>query len=296
MHESLEVRLVELHELPQESFTSLLEASWQEELFLLTRLREEWKAGVNRFDDPGEVLYGAFLGDRLAGVGGLNVDPYVCDVRIGRVRRLYVAPDLRRRGIGRRLVEAIIHAARGLFDELRLRTDSTPAARFYEALGFTPHIADACTHRLILAPALSPAPLVYCGLRQAVIEDLRPQPWHGEFDLINDSHTELALMFNLGPLQYLDLDIRDEAGRVVSDFYYGSLFSNLGGIFWLHVPPRSTYSRRLHLLGNVSDRSRLAPGVYIVTAQYEYEEMKLVSPPLTITLTEEHCEHFRPKT
>jgi GNAT superfamily N-acetyltransferase len=72
----------------------------------------------------------------LVGLCGRNIDPYLSDPKIGRVRHLYVARDARRCGVGRLLVGAIIRGARGHFRLLTLRTDDPQAAAFYRALGF----------------------------------------------------------------------------------------------------------------------------------------------------------------
>ena len=97
---------------------------------------DEWADRTNRFDRPGEALFGARVGERLVGVCGLNVDPYAGDDRIGRVRHLYVLVSFRRRGVGRQLVARVIESARDRFDSLRLRTDNEAAARLYVAMGF----------------------------------------------------------------------------------------------------------------------------------------------------------------
>jgi GNAT superfamily N-acetyltransferase len=138
-------------ELPEEELNALAADSEQAGWRFLRRLSDDWAAGTNRFHQPGEALFAARVDGVLAGVGGLNVDPYAANPRVGRVRRLYVHTAYRRRGIGRRLVEAVIKRATGVFDSLRLRTENPEAARFYEALGFQP-CADAtdCTHVLAL--------------------------------------------------------------------------------------------------------------------------------------------------
>jgi GNAT superfamily N-acetyltransferase len=116
-------------------------------LEFVRRLVEDWASGANRFDRPGEAFFIARLDGSLVGVCGLNVDPYAADPRVGRVRHLYVLSDRRTLGIGRRLVEDIIAAARGPFGRLRLRTNNPSAARLYERVGFrrSPELADA-TH------------------------------------------------------------------------------------------------------------------------------------------------------
>jgi GNAT superfamily N-acetyltransferase len=62
------------------------------------------------------------------------------DEILGRVRHLYVLSTSRRMGVGPQLVRRVIQAARGRFDELRLRTNNPAAGRFYEALGFGPSV------------------------------------------------------------------------------------------------------------------------------------------------------------
>ena len=118
---------------------------------MVTRLIADWKDGTNRFDRPGEVLYVVYEGDDVAAAGGLNIDPFVETGRVGRVRRLYVASDRRRRGIGSVLVEQIVRDAEKSFAVLRLRTFDEPAAAFYRACGFEDVQGDeTCTHQLAL--------------------------------------------------------------------------------------------------------------------------------------------------
>lgn len=67
----------------------------------LRRLSDEWKSGANRFEQVGEILLGAKCNERLIGVCGLNVDPYVRSPGVGRLRHLYVSPHTRQAGLGR---------------------------------------------------------------------------------------------------------------------------------------------------------------------------------------------------
>jgi len=112
----------------------------------MRRLEQDWQSGANRFDRAGEMLLAAFSRDRLVGVGGLNRDPYAKQDEVGRLRHLYVAADVRRRGVGRLLVERIIAEARDSFALLRLRTLSADAAAFYHQLGFVETDEDGATH------------------------------------------------------------------------------------------------------------------------------------------------------
>ena len=117
-------------------------------LGFLRRLVDEWASGRNRFDRPGEALFGAWMDGHLVGVCGLNVDPYGASPSVGRVRHLYVLTVHRRLGVGRRLVAEVIRVAAGRFDRLRLRTHNPAAARLYEALGFRPADEADCTHAM----------------------------------------------------------------------------------------------------------------------------------------------------
>ena len=132
---------------PDLDLGALIDESEQAGLRFVRRLVEEWASGANRFDRPGEELFGAWVDGRVVGVCGLNVDPYTTTPKTGRVRHLYILPTSRRHGVGGQLVSEVIRVARGPFERLRLRTQNPAAARLYEALGFRPRagIAD-CTH------------------------------------------------------------------------------------------------------------------------------------------------------
>ena len=108
-----------------------------EGLQFVARLVEEFRSGSNTFSGPGEALFEVRVLGKLLAIGGLNVDPYTSNRGVGRVRRTYVHPEHRSRGVGSALVEAIERHARGKFDLLRLRTDSEAASRFYVRAGFS---------------------------------------------------------------------------------------------------------------------------------------------------------------
>jgi GNAT superfamily N-acetyltransferase len=123
----------------------------------LRRLIDEWERSVNRFSRPGEALFAAEAGGQIMGVRGLNVDPYLDDRHVGRVRNVYVLAAFRGQGIGRRLVEQAIAAAQGQFHWIRLRGEEAGPARLYESLGFQPCAGiPNCTHILELGGQTRP--------------------------------------------------------------------------------------------------------------------------------------------
>ena len=84
---------------------------------------------------PHGALLIAHVGADVAGCVGLRR----LNVRTGEMKRLYVRPQYRRDGLGQRLVEAVIHAARAAgYRELRLDTlaSMTSAQALYGRLGF----------------------------------------------------------------------------------------------------------------------------------------------------------------
>jgi GNAT superfamily N-acetyltransferase len=110
------------------------------------RLIDEWLSGANRFDQPGEQLIGAFIGDDILGICSLNCDPYANQDGVARLRHLYVLPSARRRGIASALVRQLLDGVETTFHVVRLRTDSSEAAAFYARQGFVLAEDESASH------------------------------------------------------------------------------------------------------------------------------------------------------
>ena len=120
---------------------------------MLRRFAENWRAGSNRFDRPGETMLGLWVDSILVGVCGRNIDPYDTYPRAGRVRHLYVGQSGRRQGAGTRLIAAILHNAAPYFDYLNTNAPETAFA-FYERQGFIRLLdVEHVTHRIAVPPA-----------------------------------------------------------------------------------------------------------------------------------------------
>ena len=111
----------------------------------LDRLAADWASGAMRFTATGEMLLIAHAAEVVAGIGGLTRDPVMTDAL--RMRRFYVRPLFRRRGIGRTIaVEVLREAAR---TRLPVALNAAPRSiPFWESLGFLSDARDGHTHLL----------------------------------------------------------------------------------------------------------------------------------------------------
>jgi GNAT superfamily N-acetyltransferase len=141
----IEIRKIEL---PVDGMERLQAEARVEGYAFIDTLVDGWASAANRFDAPGEAFFGCFDQHTLVAVGGLNIDPYAGDLQVGRVRRVYVRPAWRNKGIGRVLVSSVIEEARKNFSCVRLRAENGNAARLYERLGFVAIEDPGATHLL----------------------------------------------------------------------------------------------------------------------------------------------------
>jgi ribosomal protein S18 acetylase RimI-like enzyme len=114
------------------------------------RTIDEWLLHINSFSKKGEVLYGISVDDKIVAIGGLNIDPFLDDESIGRVRHLYVHRDYRENGFSKVLLKNIIRKAKKHFTYLRLSTTNEIAAELYEKLGFERVKEHKATHSMKL--------------------------------------------------------------------------------------------------------------------------------------------------
>jgi ribosomal protein S18 acetylase RimI-like enzyme len=86
----------------------------------------------------GSAVFGAFHGAELLGIAGFAVRNGVKEAHKGLLWGMYVRPDARKAGVGRRLVEAVIDFARQRVELLQLSvvSDNEQARRLYIHLGF----------------------------------------------------------------------------------------------------------------------------------------------------------------
>ena len=140
--------LVERIQLPIPGLHEMRIEAYDEGYDFLDTLLEEWVNGENRFDRTGEALCGHVDNGNLVAVGGLNRDPFVADVSVGRIRRVYVRQAWRHRGLGAALLDSLLCVARANFGTVRLRAENPIAIRLYESRGFVRVASSTATHVL----------------------------------------------------------------------------------------------------------------------------------------------------
>jgi len=157
MAQNAALRLVRVHELDTLAWAPLLAASKAEGQQMLSRLLQDWRSGANRFDRPGESLWGLQneQGQWVA-VGGLNLEPAPGRCGAARMRRFYVHPDYRGLGCARRLFAAVLTTAQGQFERLHVNTQSAASAAFWSRQGFAAVGESAAYTHVRLLPARMP--------------------------------------------------------------------------------------------------------------------------------------------
>lgn len=132
----------------------LAEVASKEGFHFINQLVHQWESGQNRFDKRGECLIVIKRDRAILAVCGLNQDPYiqnrVQNDSIGRLRRLYVHPAYRQKGLASALFSAILKKARQDFSIIRLSTDNRSASSFYLSQGFKLSNDLNETHRFVL--------------------------------------------------------------------------------------------------------------------------------------------------
>jgi GNAT superfamily N-acetyltransferase len=107
-------------------------------------LQDEWRGGLNRFEQPGEILALATIDGEIAGIGSITRD--FVDSGWLRMRRFYVRPAYRRRGVGRKLALFVLEHARPFNRQIALHAGGPEAEAFWPTLGFCPIERENSTH------------------------------------------------------------------------------------------------------------------------------------------------------
>ncbi|MCV9910050.1 GNAT family N-acetyltransferase [Brucella sp. HL-2] len=110
----------------------------------MSTLQSEWNDGSNIFDRPGEILALATINGEPAGIGGITRD--FIDSTWLRMRRFYVRPAYRRRGVGRGIAHFVLNHALQFNAQISLYADGAEARTFWPTLGFVETDRQSTTH------------------------------------------------------------------------------------------------------------------------------------------------------
>jgi len=139
------LQLVRIFDDLPEDFEALAAEASGEGVRNMALLADGWQDGV-RFQDFGEALLVAFLAGTLAGVGGLSIEPNAAEPA-RRLRRFYVRPDFRRRGVATALASALVQEGLDSVSLLTVNARASQAAGpFWEAQGFVTDTSGPWTH------------------------------------------------------------------------------------------------------------------------------------------------------
>ena len=111
----------------------------------MRKLVADWQSSALRFDGPGEALLVAQMSGRTVAVGGVTREPTGGEPF--RLRRFYVLPACRNRGIATALACHLIEAPERSRFILTVHAGSSHAAKFWERLGFDPVDGMPYSHR-----------------------------------------------------------------------------------------------------------------------------------------------------
>ncbi|MBK0024512.1 GNAT family N-acetyltransferase [Ochrobactrum sp. S46] len=130
-------------ELPVDFDRLLVEAN-AEGLDTMSVLQDQWRDRSNRFERSGEILALATIDNEVAGIGGITQD--FVDNNWLRMRRFYVRPAYRRRGIGRKIAVFVLEHTKAFDRQIALYADGPEAEAFWATLGFHAIERDNTTH------------------------------------------------------------------------------------------------------------------------------------------------------
>jgi GNAT superfamily N-acetyltransferase len=119
-----------------------------ENIQVVSKIISSWSDSKAFFGDRGEGLWIARTTEsgEVIGVGGITICPTLPGCR--RVRRFYIAPHWRRRGVATALANRCIERAKsaGILTVTCHAAASAMAPRFWESIGFEPVEDSDITH------------------------------------------------------------------------------------------------------------------------------------------------------
>lgn len=107
-----------------------------------------------------------------------------------------------------------------------------------------------------------------------------------EVEIKNVSKEDLIITYNTNPLEFLDLEVFDPAGKRISEGKYGGRFSPSSPTPQRQVilKPGEAFRKPVGVFGNSKENDRTTPGVYRVVAVFEYAKMRAVAEAVMLNV------------
>jgi GNAT superfamily N-acetyltransferase len=105
---------------------------------------DQWDSERLLFNRENEALICGRMNGAIAGLGGITVDPEIPDAL--RMRRFYIQPDFRRRGLATAICDALLMSAQGSHKTITVNAGTKDASPFWETRGFAPSSQIGITH------------------------------------------------------------------------------------------------------------------------------------------------------
>ncbi len=124
----------EIKQLDKIDISEIIKSANSEGHNFINRLVNEFQNGKNCFNKPGEKFTTYIINSKVVAVCGINIEP--SNEAFRRIRRLYVLPEFRRKGIGSSLVKTLLKHASKHFSAVIVNIGKLPNEKFYSNLGF----------------------------------------------------------------------------------------------------------------------------------------------------------------
>jgi hypothetical protein len=105
-------------------------------------------------------------------------------------------------------------------------------------------------------------------------------------ELRNIGKEDVQIKYRAHPFEYLDIEVRDPHGAVISGMKYGAVFSPREPTSpqTLTLRPRETYRFTVSVFATTPEEKRKMPGNYRITAIFDDGKVRSVSPAITVTV------------
>jgi hypothetical protein len=134
------------------------------------------------------------------------------------------------------------------------------------------------------AKSANPCPLTFRLRPKVTMGRQGAIPNMGEVELENSSNGPLEIAYTMTPLQFLELEVRGPAGKVVSEGHFSDRFSPTLEPAVLRLMPGEKFTANVSLLATVPCEKR-PPGQYVVQGSYRFQDVRVMAETVMIELT-----------